>query len=154
MKRTIFAVFSVFLLCSVFVLQSQAAELQGGYYITGDSAMGSGLTFYVPADFAEGSLTYDSSGYLFNLTSSSVYLYCPSYPGYTIYAPRFSGFQYRAASGSGYNYEDLNLRNVTDTNVQIYTEDPGFRLPDDQLLTLLVAAALFFGLAYFIMPRR
>ncbi len=154
MKRIVFSVILIMLLCCSMIIPALGAELQGGYYLTGDSAMGSGLTFYVPADYAEGSLTYDSSGNLFNLTSSSIYLYCPDYPGYTIYAPRFSGFQYRASSGTGYQYEDLMLHNISATNVQIFTSDPGYQLPDYQLFLILVGLVLAFGLAFIIVPRR
>ncbi len=153
MKRKLFALFAVFLLCSSATVAVIGSELQGGYYLTGDCALGSGLTFYIPSDFAEGALTYDSSGVLFNLTSSSVYLYCPDYPDYTIYASRFSGFQYRSSSGSGYQYQDLNLRNITATNVQIYSEAPGYQMSENQLLLLLVVFVLLLGLGYFIFPK-
>ncbi len=154
MKRIIFLVFSAFLLCSSVIFSAMGAELQGGYYITGDSALGSGLTFYVPADHADGSLTYDDSGILFNLTSSSIYLYCPDYPGYTIYASRFSGFQYRPDSGSGYQYQDLNLRNVSDTNVQIFVEDPAPVLSAG-LLHVVGIVVLVIGIClYCILPKR
>lgn len=133
---------------------AMAADLSGGYYIEGDSALGTGLRFYVPADFAAGSLTYDSSGYLFNLTASSIYLYCPDYPDYTIYASRFSGFQYRQSSGSGYQYQDLNLRNVTAANVEILQEDP-VQLPSTtSLLVGVVAAVCIVGAVLIISPRR
>lgn len=154
MKRIIFLVFSAFLLCCSVIISAMGAELQGGYYITGDSAMGSGLTFYVPADFAEGSLTYDSSGNLFNLTSSSIYLYCADYPDYTIYASRFSGFQYRAGTGSGYQYHDLNLRYVTDTNVQILVEDPAPVISDNTLVILIVVLLLIGISVSCILPKR
>lgn len=131
-----------------------AGELAGGYYFVADTALGDGLRFYVPADYASGSLTYDSSGYLFNLTSSSIYLYCPDYPDYTIYAPRFSGFQYRPASGSGYTYVDLYVHDVSDTNVDILDEDPAW-LPDNKVLLLMVfVAAASISVALIFSPRR
>ena len=143
----------VFALISCFILAFSAAALSGGYYITGDSALGSDITFYVPADYAEGSLTYDSSGNLFNLTSSSIYLYCPDYPDYTIYAPRFSGFQYRPASGSGYTYVDLLLHNVSDTNVEILDDSPPPALSSDKLLVMILAV-LIVGVGAYVLLRR
>lgn len=144
----------ILLLCLLAVPVLAAGELAGGYYFVADSALGNGLRFYVPAEFASGSLTYDSSGYLFNLTTSSIYLYCPDYPDYTIYAPRFSGFQYRTSNSSGYTNVDLKVANVTDTNVELLQDDPVL-LPDLQVLLIMlfvvaavVAVALIFG------PRR
>ena len=154
MKR-IFLFLSVLLLVPVLlVVPALGAELAGGYYITGDSKLGNDLTFYVPSDYAAGSLTYDSSGNLFNLTSSSVYLYCPTYPDYTIYAPRFSGFQYRTDSGYGSTYVDLNLSDVSDTNVEILEDSPSLVISSDKLL-VCVLAVLVIGVAVFLIyPRR
>lgn len=135
MKR-VFPVLVVLLILVTLTVPVMAADLQGGYYFVADCALGSGMKFYVPADFANGSLTYDSSGYLFNLTASSIYLYCPDHPEYTIYAPRFSSFQYRA--GSGYSYEDLNVTNVTESNLQIYEAAPGKSLGSSELMLLIV----------------
>lgn len=130
-------------------------ELAGGYYITADSSLGEGLTFYIPSGYAEGSLTYDENGYLFNLTSSSIYLYCPDYPDYTIYASRFSGFQYRTDSNYGTTYVDLQLTNVTDTNVEILTESPapGVILDEDVLLVMILAVMIV-GVGAFVILRR
>lgn len=121
-----------------------AADLQGGYYMVADSALGT-RTFYVPSDFASNCITFDENGYAFNLTGSSIYLYCPDYPNYTIYAPRLSVFQYRN-NDVGYNYQDLNLRNVSDTNVVFLEESPS-PLPPVEWLLVIIASALiaFFG---------
>lgn len=142
-------------LCLVLVLAVPvlASDLTGGYYITGDSSMGTGLKFYVPSNFVSGSLTYDDAGYLFNLTNSSIYLYCPDYPDYTIYAPRFSVFQYRESSGTGYIYQDLNLTNVSDTNVEILTASPVPILDSDQVLVLILAVLIVFVGAFVILRR-
>ena len=152
MKR-VFFVLAVMLIMVTMALPALAADLQGGYYFVADSSLGSGLKFYVPSDFANGSLTYDSSGYLFNLTASSVYLYCPDYPDYSIYAPRFSGFQYRSGTGSGYTYLDLNATNITDTNLQIFEADPGRSLGSSELL-LLVAILLIVLIGCIVIVRR
>lgn len=143
------------LICLLVVLvcasPALAADLQGGYYFVADSALGSGMKFYVPSGAANGSFTYDSSGNLFNLTSSSIYLYSVDYPGYTIYAPRFSGFQYRY--GNGYEYTDLNVRNITDTNIQIFDVDPGMMFDTPELLYILVVLLLVFIGLYIVIRR-
>lgn len=129
------------------------AELAGGYYITGDCALGNSMTFYVPSGNARGSFTYDSSGNLFNLTSASVYLYSPDHPDYTIYAPRFSVFQYRTDSSYGSNYVDLNLKNVTDTNVEIMDKSPTLS-PSQDVLLIMILSVLVIGLGAFVLLRR
>lgn len=144
----------VCILVPVLVVPVLGAGLAGGYYITGDSAIGQDLTFYVPADFASGSLTFDSSGNLFNLTNSSIYLYCPDHPEYTIYAARFSGFQYRQSSGAGYQYQDLKLRNVSAANVEILEDSPTRTFSDNTLLYVILVVLIIFVGAYAILPRR
>lgn len=144
----------ILLLASAFlVMPVLAAELSGGYYITGDSALGSDMTFYVPADYAAGSLTYDSSGNLFNLTSGSIYLYSPDHPDYTIYAPRFSAFQYRTDSSYGSSYVALSLKNISDTNVEIFDEDPTL-LPHYDVVSIMILAVLIIGVGAFVLLRR
>ena len=129
-----------------------AADLQGGYYMVADSALGNDLKFYIPAEYATDCITFDENGYAFNVTGSSIYLYCPDYPGYTIYAARMSNFQYRRDS-SGYQYEDLNLRNVSETNIVFLEESPP-RLPGtQQLLVLLVVVLIIFCGAWVILRK-
>lgn len=149
--------YRLFIICICLVIlfscaaPALAADLDGGYYFVADSSLGSGLKFYIPSDYAEGSLTYNDSGYLFNLTSSSIYLYCPDHPNYTIYASRFSPFQYRI--GSGFDYAALNLRNISDTNVEIYDSDPASLLGNSELLLLIVFLLLVFIGCYIILRR-
>lgn len=152
MKR-VFPFLVLFLVPVLLAVPVLGAELSGGYYITGDSALGKSLTFYVPSDYAAGSLTYDENGYLFNLTSSSVYLYCPDYPDYTIYASRLSGFQYRTDSGYGSSYVDLNLTNVTDTNVDIMSSSPAPAISSSVLLVMILAVCIV-GVGAFVLLRR
>lgn len=153
MKRSLSFLFLLLLASAFLVMPVLAADLSGGYYITGDSALGSSKTFYVPADYAVGSLTYDSSGNLFNLTSSSIYLYSPDYPDYTIYAPRFSAFQYRTDSNYGSSYVSLNLNNITDTNVEIFEKDPS-PLHSADKVSIMILAVLLVGVGAFVLLRR
>lgn len=153
MKRSLSSILFCILVLALLTVPALGAELTGGYYITGDSALGKNLTFYVPSDYAAGSLTYNSSGDLFNLTSNSIYLYCPDYPDYTIYAPRFSEFQYRSGTGSSYNYVDLNLRNVSDTNVEIFNKDPS-PLHGASTVSIMILAVLIVGVGAMVLLRR
>lgn len=138
-KRVTVILFSVcllFLLC----ISASAADLQGGYYIVCDCALGNGVRLYVPSSAAEGSFTYDANGCLFNISSATVYLYSPDYPSCTISASRFSGFKYRF---SGYDSADLNITNVTDSNVQIYSENPA--LADEWDVFSIIQLVLLMG---------
>lgn len=137
----------------ILVMPVLGAELAGGYYVTGDCALGNDMTFYVPADYAAGSLTYDSSGNLFNLTASSIYLYSPDYPDYTIYAPRFSVFQYRTDSSYGSSYVALNLKNISAGNVEILKDSPSLVLRVDKLLVMILSVMIV-GVGAFVLLRR
>ena len=153
MKRILPLLFLCVLVPALLVVPVLGAELAGGYYITGDCALGKGLTFYVPSTYASGSFTYDENGNLFNLTSSTVYLYCTDYPDYTFSASRFSTFQYRTDSGYGSNTADLNLNNVTETNVEILMESPSLALSQDKLLVMILVV-LIVGVGAFVILRR
>jgi len=152
--RKIAVLFMLAAFVPVLLVQVAAAQLQGGYYFVCDCALGNGVRFYVPASAAEGSLTYDSSGYLFNVSGSTVYLYSPDYPDYTFSAARFSGFQYRVSSGVSYDTVDLNATNITDTNVEIFTEDPSLQGDMDflSLFHVLVEVGSF-AIAFLLMLK-
>lgn len=152
MKRFSILCISLLLVLAVFTLPVLAAELAGGYYIVGDCALGKGLTFYVPSNYAVGSFTYDSSGNLFNLTNSTVYIYCAQYPGTTVYARRFEPFIYNTENG--YNtYADLRLTNISDTNVEIFSESPRLALSDTNILVMILSVCLV-GVGAFVILRR
>ena len=151
MKRVLPFLVLCLLVLAFTALPALGAELSGGYYVVGDSAIGQDLTFYVPSDYATGSLTY-SGGYLFNLTSSSVYLYCPDYPDYTIYAPRFSVFQYRTNDNYGTTYQPLNLRSISDSNVEIFEDQPSDALSDGLLSKIIVACFVILAGIMLVIP--
>lgn len=155
MKRISLLCISLLLVLAVFSLPVLAAELAGGYYFVADCVFGNQLKFYVSSDYVPGSLTYDDQGYLFNLSDSNIYLYCPDYPDASIYAQRFQRFKYKADSSSGFinNMVDLQLHNVTDSNIDILVESPAFMSSVKQLLTLILCVCLS-GFGSFIIFRR
>lgn len=140
--RKVFVLFVLVMVCCSIIVPASAAELQAGYRFICDCALGSGVEFFIPTTYAAGSLTYDSSGILINLTASTIYLYCPAYPDYTFTASRFSGFTYRS---SGYDTRDLNIRNVQTQNVEIFTEDPapGDRADVLELFHVMISMGCF-----------
>lgn len=125
------------------------SDLAGGYYFTCDCALGNGLRFYVPLEFAHDVFTFDSSGALINLSNSTCYAYCSDFPDYTISCSRFSSFTYRA---SNYNTTDLNIRNVTDSNMT-FLEGDGLPLSDLDV-KLLIFAMIFVVAAILIIRGR
>ena len=120
----------------------------GGYWFVCDCVLGYDLTFYVPADWADGQLTLNSSGAPVNMSNNTVYAYCPDFPDYTFSAARFSTFTYRA---SNYNTVDLNVTSISDTNID-FLDDGSRRLSDYQLKVL--SCALVFMVAVILIIKR
>lgn len=143
----------LFLVLALAAVPALGATLSGGYYMLADCDLGYGLTFYVPADCAVDCLTYDDSGYLFNLSNDPVYLYCADYPFYTFYAPRMSVFMYRNSSVAGVGYESLNLTNVTETNIQIMDTHPPAAVDVSRIL-VMIASILILGVGAKVILRR
>lgn len=130
------------------VVKSIYAPLSGGSYFVADSALGNALVFYVPVDYLN-KLAYTSNGDLFNLSASSVYLYCPSFPDYTIYAQRFSKFQFRPNS-SGYTYADCNFTNVDPVAVSILQNADKPIISTDTLIIGVLAVMVLLGCIFII----
>lgn len=129
-------------------VKSAYAPLSGGAYFVADSALGNALAFYVPVDYLD-KLAYTSDGDLFNLSASSVYLYCPSFPDYTIYAQRFSKFQFRPNS-SGYTYTDCNFSNVDPVAVSILQNADKPMISTDTLIIGVLAVMVLLGCIFII----
>ena len=124
-------------------------SLAGGYFFVGDCVLGSGLRFYVPLEWAHDVFTLDGSGAPINLSNSTCYAYCPDYPDYTIQCSRFGRFTYRATN---YNTSDLQLTNITETNIS-FLEDETQRLSQYDLLLLIAGMIFLFGAAALILRR-
>lgn len=123
--------------------------LSGGYYFVCDCALGNDLKFYVPLEWAHDVFTLDRSGALVNLSNSTCYAYCLAYPDYTISCSRFGTFTYRA---SNYNTTDLQITNISDTNIELLEDES--RLPSDSDVLLLIAALIFVFGACGVLIRR
>ena len=126
----------------------------GGYYIVADCALGQGVKFWVPADFAQGSITMDSSGSLVNMTNSTIYLMPDDSSlnsSYTIQAPRFSSFQYRR-DASGYGWSDLDISNISDTNISLLDDTPQ-AVPISRYF-VLIASILVIGFLFLFVFKR
>lgn len=115
-----------------------SGTLAGGYYFVCDCALGSDVKFYVPLEWAHDVFTLDSSGAPVNLSMNTCYAFSPQFPDYTISCSRFATFTYRQ---SNYSTSDLNISNISDTNIQ-FMEDEGFHLSDSDIL-VLIAGLLF-----------
>ena len=81
----------------------------GSGWVTGvDSRLGR-VTVYLPITYKSGYLGVDRSGYLFNVSSSSLSGYLAGVYNNALTASGFSYFRYRVPSGSSYTYYDLHL---------------------------------------------
>lgn len=123
-------------------------DLAGGFYFVCDCALGSDLIFYVPIEWAYDAFTTDSSGSLVNLSTTTCYAYCPDYPDYTFTCSRFNTFTYRS---TGYDTSDLQIRDISDTNISLLDANT-ITLPDKDLLLLI--GALIFAVAALLVVRR
>lgn len=127
----------------------------GGYYFVADCALGQGVKFWVPADFAQGSITMDSFGSLVNMTNSTIYLMPDDSTlnsSYTIQAPRFSSFLYRR-DASGYTWSDLDISNITDTNISWLVNTPQV-FPVSTYLVIVIAVLILGFLLSIFLKRR
>lgn len=124
-------------------------RLSGGYWFTCNCSLGNNLKFYVPIEWAYDALTLDYSGDPVNLSTSTCYAYCPTYPDYTFSAPRFGTFSYRT---SGYETQDLDVSMLLDSNID-FLKDEAVRLSTSDLLHL-VCCLLFLLLALSMVLRR
>ena len=126
----------------------------GGYYFVADCALGNDVKFWIPADFARDSITIDSSGALVNMTNSTIYLMPDDTTindNYTIQAPRFSSFQYRR-DASGYVWSDLDISNISDTNIS-WLDDTPQAVPTSRYFVLL-ASILVIGFLFLFVFKR
>lgn len=126
-----------------------SGSLAGGYYFVADCALGSDLKFYVPLEWAHDVFTFDRSGAPVNLSNSTCNAYCPSYPDYTFSCSRFGTFTYRA---SNYNTADLQITDISDTNIQ-FLEDESVKPSDSDLLFLIAFLVGIFGLLTTVVRR-
>lgn len=127
----------------------------GGYYFVADCALGDSVKFWVPADFAVGSITLDSSGSLVNMTNSTIYLMPDDSrlnSSYTIQAPRFSSFLYRR-DASGYTWSDLAITNITDTNISWLSDTP-HALPVSSYMVIIIGVLILGFLLSVFLKRR
>lgn len=127
------------------VLVNSASPLSGGYFFEADCALGSGVRFYVPVDFAVDCFSMDDDG-LVNMTNSTIYAMSPDFPTYTISCSRFGHFTYRRPSGSGsYNTYDLNITSIKKTNMSLIDSDPPVALPTWQYWLVMIVVVVIFG---------
>lgn len=118
-------------------LYSISGSLSGGYYFDCNCNLGTNLRFYVPVEWAQDALAVDSSGAPVNMSSSTLYLYCPAFPEYTFSAARFNTINYR---GDGNQNTELRITSVTNSNINFLEDTAGY--PGTQKLGVLVVCLL------------
>lgn len=94
----------------------------GACWVTGtDSSLGT-VTLYFPNSYKSGYWGLDSSGYLFNVSASSMSGYLAGVYNNSVSALGFSYPRYRVSSGSYYDYVDIHLT-PTSSNMEIATSN-------------------------------
>lgn len=132
------------------VTLSVDGSLSGGYYFVCSCALGADVKFYVPLEWAHDAFSLDASGAPVNMSTNTCYAYCPDFPDYTFSCSRFNTFTYRA---DGYNTSDLNISQLTDTNIS-FMEDESYRLSDSDLLFVIVCLLFLILVCPMILRRR
>lgn len=130
-------------------LYTIGGSLSGGYYFDCNCSLGNGIRFYVPVEWAQDAFAIDSSGAPVNMSSSTVYAYCPAFPEYTFSASRFNTFTYR---GDGLQSTELRVTSVTESNIDFLKDTVSY--PSDQEILILIFCLLFFGTTLSFFCRR
>lgn len=74
-------------------------------HVIGDCSLGEDLRFDIPSNVENGDIIV-KDGYLFNATSSTITVYCDSFPQYSFRLPAMSGLEYRS---DNYTYTSIPL---------------------------------------------
>ena len=118
-------------------LYSISGSLSGGYYFDCNCSLGTNLRFYVPVEWSQDALSIDSSGAPVNMSTSTLYLYCPAFPEYTFSASRFNTVTYR---GDGNQSTELRITSVTDSNINFLQDTAAY--PGSQKIGVIVVCLL------------
>lgn len=149
--RYFVSVLLVFLILVLSVVPVFSADLQGGYYFDCNCSLGNNIRFYVPSAYID-DLTFTSADDLFNLSSSTVYLYCPDFSSYTVRANRFDRFQYTTGSYPQ-TYNDLHVTAILDSNISFLVDTP-HSVSDSTILIMIFCAVVLFGFIGVFLYRR
>lgn len=136
---------------SLQVYAVDTSPLQGGYYIDCDTRQLGVLRIYVPINYTDGFLTLTNDGNLFNLSSSTVTCAAWNSNG-TQYTVRFTSFsepQYRLYDYVSSQYYDLNVSQISDTNVRILKDNPQIALDINFVYLFIIFALLVVILCQF-----
>ena len=105
---------------------------------------GKAVRWYFDKSYSSGSLILDKSGYLWNNTQNSVYLYSPDYPDYYVYAPRFGYFQYRI---NNQNWANASIVPDASASSSLILSDSQYRASDSSpVIDFLLYVITLFGL--------
>lgn len=111
----------------------------GGYYFQVSSSSLGACTVWLPFEYVTDSFSW-YGGQLVSLRSSSISGIVVS--GSTVYNLRFSAFlqgaEYRHQSGSSWYWSPLNISAVSDSNIEILEDSPGYQLDISYLIIIAV----------------
>lgn len=111
----------------------------GGYYLQVSSSVLGACTVWLPFEYVTDSFSW-YGGQLVSLRASSISGIVVS--GSTVYNLRFSGFlqgaEYRHYSGSSWYWSSLNISAVSDANIEVLDDSPGYQLDISTLILVVV----------------
>lgn len=115
----------------------QASYLQGGFYFDCSTSLGA-LRLYVPSEWASDRLALTSGGAPFNLSTSTLYLYCPDRPDLEFFARRFSEISYRDRNEHD---RPLSVTSISSSNIDFMSDS--VPRPSEYHLLLILAFSVF-----------
>lgn len=120
------------------------APLMGAVYIHADTAELGEIIIYIPSEDQYKAFTYNTSGQPVNITGSTITGYVYTGNDYYVRWNSWGQAQYRTVNSSyGGTYEDLNIRDVLNTNVVFIESNEDLNpLPDDTVLSILIFSLL------------
>ncbi len=114
--------------------------LSGGYYMVVDCALGRNIKFWIPSDFASGSIALDGSNPV-NMTDRTIYLMPDDsrFSDYTFSSGRFQSFRYRPPRG---DYSSLNITAIHDSNISFLQHESKAVSSSDYFRLLIVVVMI------------
>lgn len=114
-----------------------SAPLMGGVYLDVDTQQLGELLIYIPTAYQYRSFTKTTAGAPVNITVSTISGYTYDGNDYNIRWSSFGRAQYRPVSGS-YSYQDLDITEITNTNVVFVESIEDLPpVPDADMLSLI-----------------
>lgn len=121
--------------------------LEGGYYIDAVTSQLGNVRIYVPADYKSDSFSYSGDNVVSLRSATISGILYTSGNSYSVRWSSFASPQYRVSSTG--SYANLTITKVVDTNVGIFSSDPGQAFPVDILYLVIILVIGVIGICLF-----